>query len=165
MRADKLYLVGFMGAGKSTVGRAVGRRLGWRTDDIDDLIEARERRTVSAIFAQSGEPYFRQVERAVVTDLVPQHEIVIATGGGTFVDPDNRADMLASGAVAWLDLPLLRVIDRVPLDGRRPLASDRVQLEQLYLRRQQAYQLAHVRIDAARPIAEVVEHLLSWIGF
>lgn len=165
MRADKLYLVGFMGAGKSTVGRAVGRRLGWRTDDIDDLIEARERRTVSAIFAQSGEPYFRQVERAVVADLVPQHDIVIATGGGTFVDPDNRAAMLASGAVAWLDLPLLRVIDRVPLDGRRPLASDRVQLEQLYLRRQQAYQLAHVRIDAARPIAEVVEHLLSWIGF
>ena len=165
MRADKLYLVGFMGAGKSTVGRAVGRRLGWRTDDIDDLIEARERRTVSAIFAQSGEPYFRQVERAVVADLVPQHDIVIATGGGTFVDPDNRAAMLASGAVAWLDLPLLRVIDRVPLDGRRPLASDRVQLEQLYLRRQQAYQLAHVRVDAARPIAEVVEHLLSWIGF
>ncbi len=61
MRADKLYLVGFMGAGKSTVARAVGRRLGWRTDDIDDLIEARDRRRVSAIFAQSGEPYFRQL--------------------------------------------------------------------------------------------------------
>ena len=165
MRADKLYLVGFMGAGKSTVGRAVGRRLGWRTDDIDDLIEARERRTVSAIFAQSGEPYFRQAERAVVADLVPQHEVVVATGGGTFIDPDNRAAMLASGAVAWLDLPLPRVIDRVPQDGRRPLAADRTQLEQLYLRRQVAYQLAHVRIDAARPLNEVVEHLLAWIGF
>ncbi len=165
MRADKLYLVGFMGAGKSTVARAVGRRLGWRTDDVDDLIEARERRRVSAIFAQSGEPYFRQVERAVVADLVSQHEVVVATGCGTFVDPDNRTAMLASGAVAWLDLPLARVIERVPQDGRRPLAADRAQLEQLYVRRQPAYQLAHVRIDAARPLTEVVEELLAWIGF
>ena len=165
MRADKLYLVGFMGAGKSTVARAVGRRLGWRTADIDDLIEARERRRVSAIFAQSGEPYFRQVERTVVADLVPQREVVVATGGGTFVDPDNRAAMLASGAVAWLDLPLARVIERVPQDGRRPLASDRAQLEHLYFRRQPAYQLAHVRIDAARPLPEVVEELLAWFGF
>jgi shikimate kinase len=73
--------------------------------------------------------------------------------------------MLADGAVAWLDLPLTRVIDRAPADGRRPLASDRAQLDQLYARRQLAYAQAHVRIDATRPIPEVVEHLLAWIEY
>ncbi len=154
-----------MGAGKSTVARALGRRLGWRAEDIDDLIEARERRSVAAIFAQSGEAHFRQVERQVVADLAGTREVVVATGGGTFVDPDNRATMLAAGAVAWLDLPLAKVIERVPQDGRRPLAADRAQLEQLYMRRQAAYQLAHLRVDATRPLHEVVERLLEWVGY
>jgi len=89
----------------------------------------------------------------------------VATGGGTFAEADNRALMLADGAVAWLDLPLTRVIDRVPADGRRPLAADRAQLDQLYTRRQLAYAHAHVRIDATRPVPEVVERLLAWIEF
>jgi shikimate kinase len=165
VKATSIYLVGFMGAGKSTVARALGRRLGWRAEDIDDLIEARERRSVAAIFAQSGEAHFRQVERQVVADLAGTREVVVATGGGTFVDPDNRATMLAAGAVAWLDLPLAKVIERVPQDGRRPLAADRAQLEQLYMRRQAAYQLAHLRVDATRPLHEVVERLLEWVGY
>ena len=165
MKTDKLYLVGFMGAGKTTVARALGRRIGWRAEDIDHRIEARERRSVSAIFAREGEPYFRQAERAVLQELLPQRNVVISTGGGTFVDPDNRAMMLSDGAVAWLDLPLARVVDRVPVDGRRPLASDRVQMEQLYDRRQAAYILAHTRVDASRPVDEVVERLLEWIGY
>jgi shikimate kinase len=165
VKASSLYLVGFMGAGKSTVARALGRRIGWRAEDIDDLIEARERRSVAAIFAQNGEAYFRQVERQVVADLTGQREVVVATGGGTFVDPDNRAAMLGAGAVAWLDIPLAKVIERVPADGRRPLAADRAQLEQLYHCRLPAYQLAHVRIDATRPLHEVVERLLEWVGY
>ena len=165
MRADKLYLVGFMGAGKTTVARALGRRIGWRVEDIDDRIEARERRTVSAIFAREGESYFRQAERAVLDELIAERNVVIATGGGTFVDPDNRAVMLSDGAVAWLDVPLSRVIERVPVDGRRPLAADRVQMEQLYARRRAAYALAHVRVDAGGPVDEVVERILEWIGY
>lgn len=165
MKTDKLYLVGFMGAGKTTVARALGRRIGWRAEDIDHRIEARERRSVSAIFAREGEPYFRQAERAVLQELLPQRNVVISTGGGTFVDPDNRAMMLSDGAVAWLDIPLARVVDRIPVDGRRPLASDRVQMEQLYDQRQAAYILAHTRVDASRPVDEVVERLLEWIGY
>ena len=165
MTADKIYLVGFMGAGKSTVARVLGRRLGWRAVDIDDLIEARERRSISTIFAQQGEPYFRQVERDVVASLVADRDLVVATGGGTFEDPGTRAMMLASGAVAWLDIPLATVIDRVPPDGRRPLAQDRARLEQLYLRRLPTYELAHTRIDASGPVDDVVERLLSWVGY
>ena len=165
MRADKLYLVGFMGAGKSTVARGLGARIGWRAEDIDQRIEARERRSVATIFAQSGEAYFRQAERQALGELLPMREIVVATGGGTFIEPDNRALMLADGAVAWLDVPLDRVLDRVPADGRRPLASDLTQMQQLYVRRQVVYAEAHVRIDAAGPVADVVEQLLDWIGF
>jgi shikimate kinase len=165
VNADKIYLVGFMGAGKTTVARALGRRLGWRVEDIDERIEARERRSVAAIFAQSGESYFRQQERQTLSDLLPQRQIVIATGGGTFVEPDNRALMLADGAVAWLDVPLSRVFERVPADGRRPLAADRVQMELLYARRRLAYAEAHVRIDGTEPVQDVVARLLEWVGY
>ncbi len=163
MKFDKLYLVGFMGAGKSSVARALGHRLGWRSEDIDERIEARERRSVAAIFAQQGEPVFRQFERQMLSELLPQRNIVVATGGGTFAEADNRALMLADGAVAWLDVPLLELLDRVPADGRRPLAADRAQMEQLFFRRQLAYAQAHVRIDASQPVPAVVERLLERI--
>jgi shikimate kinase len=165
VKADKLYLVGFMGAGKTSVARALGRRMDWRVEDIDHRIEARERQRVADIFAQRGEPYFRTVEREILRELLGERHAVVATGGGTFIDPDNRTAMLSDGAVAWLDVPLERVIERVPADGRRPLAADRVQMEQLYSRRRAAYSQAHVRIDASRPVAEIVERILEWIGF
>ena len=165
MKTDKLYLVGFMGAGKTSVARALGRRIGWRVEDVDHRIEARERRRVADIFAREGEPYFRNVERTILQELLPERHMIVSTGGGTFVDPDNRTTMLADGAVAWLDAPLERVIERVPADGRRPLAADRVQMEQLYTSRRGAYCQAHVRIDASRPVPEIVERLLEWIGY
>ena len=165
MKADKLYLVGFMGAGKTTVARALGKRAGWRVEDIDERIETREHRSVASIFAQQGEPHFRQLERLALGELLPLRHVVVATGGGTFVEADNRALMLADGAVAWLDLPLAQVIERVPADGRRPLASDRAQMEQLYARRRLAYAHAHVRIDATHAVAEIVGRLLEWIDF
>ena len=165
MTTDKIYLVGFLGAGKTTVARALGRVLGWRVDDLDDRIEMRERRTIAGIFAQHGEPYFRQLERQALTELLPERHIIVATGGGTFAEADNRALMLADGCVAWLDAPLERVIERLPADGRRPLAADRAQLTQVYARRQLAYAHAHVRIDATGPVAEVVERLLAWIEY
>ena len=67
MTVDKIFLVGFMAAGKTTVARALAGRLGWRVEDVDQLIEARERRTVADIFARQGEPYFRTVEREICT--------------------------------------------------------------------------------------------------
>jgi shikimate kinase len=105
------------------------------------------------------------VEKQILHELLPARNVVVAAGGGTFVEPENRSLMLADGAVAWLDIPLNCVIQRVPRDGRRPLAADVTQLEQLYVRRGVAYADAHVRIDASRPTAEVVERLLEWIGY
>ena len=165
MKTDKIYLVGFMGAGKTTVARALSARIGWPHEDIDARIEARERRTVAQIFSHAGEPYFRQAERLVLSELLPMRELVIATGGGTFVEPDNRALMLADGTVIWLDLPFDSVIQRVPVDGRRPLAADRAGMERLYIRRRLAYAEAHLRLDASAPVHEIVERSLEWLDY
>ena len=164
MKADKVYLVGFMGAGKSTVARALARRLDWRSVDIDEAIEQRERETVSAIFAKKGEAYFRAVERAVLADQLPSRHLVVATGGGTFVEPQNRAIMCQNGVTVWLDVPLERLIARVPADGRRPLAADRDEFERLFAIRRSAYELAHYRVDAGRSgVQAIVDQLVDWL--
>lgn len=165
MRADKVYLVGFMGAGKSTVAKVLGKRLDFKVEDIDSLIEREERRDIPTIFRQDGEPYFRARERAVLIGLLPARGAVVASGGGTFADPGNRELMLRDGAVVWLDVPLPILLSRVPLDGRRPLASDRLEMEQLYNQRLTAYRQAHYRVDAGRgSVEELVDHIVEWLG-
>jgi shikimate kinase len=164
VKADKVYLVGFMGAGKTTVARALARRLDWQPVDIDELIEARERDTVANLFAKRGEPYFRSVERAVLLEQFNRRHVVVATGGGTFVDPQNRAAINRDGVSVWLDVPLDRLIARVPADGRRPLAADRAEFERLYASRRPAYECAHHRVEAGRGgVDAVVEELVDWL--
>lgn len=164
MAVDKIYLVGFMAAGKSSLAVALARRLDWPVQDIDELIERREHRTIASIFAREGEPYFRQVERLVLHELVPLRHVIVATGGGTFVDPDNRALINADGMSVWLDAPLQELLNRLPADGRRPLAADRDQMERLYDARRTAYEQAHVRLAAANTSVEALaEQLLAQI--
>ena len=105
MRAEKIYLIGFMAAGKSSLARALAERLKWHVEDIDDRIEVREHKTISELFSQRGESYFRMVERAILTEMLPLNHTVIATGGGTFVDPDNQAAINGNGASIWNDVP------------------------------------------------------------
>ena len=165
MKADKVYLVGFMGAGKSTVARALGRRLHWQVEDIDERVEKRERRDVATIFRQEGEPYFRAVERQELIALLSARGTVVATGGGTIVDPVTREMMLRDGAVVWLDAPFATILDRVPLDGRRPLAADRLEMESLYNQRLMAYGQAHLRVDAGRgSVEDLVDQIVDWLG-
>src|SRR4051812_36882957 len=153
-----------MGAGKTSVGRALAKRLDWQFADIDQLIEQREHATVAEIFARHGEPYFRSVERAVLADQVPLRHAVVATGGGTFVDPQNRAMINADGASIWLDAPIEHLIARIPQDGRRPLAADRANFERLFESRRIAYEQAQLRVDAGRPAVELlVDQLVEWL--
>ena len=153
-----------MAAGKSSLAVALARRLDWPVQDIDELIERREHRTIASIFAREGEPYFRQVERLVLHELVPVRHVIVATGGGTFVDPDNRALINADGMSVWLDAPLQELLNRLPADGRRPLAADRDQMERLYDARRTAYEQAHLRLAAANTSVEALaEQLLAQI--
>ena len=154
-----------MAAGKSTVATALGGRLDWRVEDVDARIEARERSAVADIFATRGEAHFRTVERAVLRDLLPLRHAVVATGGGTFADPANRRLINADGASVWLDISLDTVVERLPPDGRRPLAADRTSMEALYRTRRSSYRHAHLRLDADRAAAgELVERILEWLG-
>jgi shikimate kinase len=160
--ADKIYLVGFMAAGKSTVARALAARLGWQVEDVDALIEARERRTIADIFARQGEPYFRSVEREILRLLLPLRHVVVATGGGSFMDPENRAAINMDGVSVWLDVPFEEVIARIPADGRRPLAANRAELERLFAVRRVGYATAHIRVDTAdAPAEEVAERIMD----
>ena len=159
---DKIYLVGFMAAGKSTVARALSARLGWRAEDVDELIEARERRTIADIFAKQGEPYFRAVEREILKLLLPLRHAVVATGGGTFMDAENRAAMnwtvCRSG---WTCRSTCSSpASRPTAAGRSPPTAR--QLERLFAVRQTAYAQAHVRVDAgAAPADEIAEQIVD----
>ena len=154
-----------MAAGKSTVARTLGARIDWRVEDVDARIEERERSTVADVFAMRGEAYFRSAERAVLRDLLRLRHTVVATGGGTFADAANRRLINSDGASVWLDVSFETVVDRIPPDGRRPLAADRTSMEALYRARRSAYRHAHLRLDADRaPVGELVERILEWLG-
>ncbi len=154
-----------MGAGKTTVARALAKRLDWAMEDIDERIERRERRDISTIFRQEGEPYFRAIERDELIALLPQRGTVVATGGGTVIDAGNRELMLRDGAVIWLDAAFSVIVSRVPVDGRRPLAADRIEMERLYNQRLMAYRQAHLRVDAGRgSVEDLVDQIVDWLG-
>src|SRR5262245_66142079 len=87
--------------------------------------------------------------------VAPRH-LVVATGGGTYADAQNRALINADGVSVWLDVPLDRLIARVPADGRRPLAADRASFERLYHLRRASYEQAHIRLDAGRAGVEAL---------
>ncbi|HXG55973.1 MAG TPA: shikimate kinase [Vicinamibacterales bacterium] len=162
---DKLYLVGFMAAGKSTVAKALAARLQWRAEDVDELIEARERRPVADIFASDGETYFRAAERDILRLLLPLRHVVVATGGGTFMDPEIRTAINTDGVSIWLDVPLEELLARIPNDGRRPLAADRAAMERLFDVRIAAYGAARLRVNASGvPPEEVAERILEQLA-
>lgn len=164
MKSDKIYLVGFMGAGKSTVARALAQRLGWSVEDLDELIETHEQRTIAEIFSTEGEAEFRKMERILLQELRPRRHVVVATGGGTFVDSASRALIASDGASVWLDVSFETVGKRLPSDGTRPLATDRSTMHELWRVRRPVYSLAELKLSADRPVIEdLVADIVSWL--
>jgi shikimate kinase len=150
-RTPGVYLVGFMGSGKTTVGRLLADHIGWRFVDLDQEIEDREQRTVAAIFDQGGEAEFRRIEHEMIRKHVRAVEcgkpMVIALGGGTFVQPDNFALLENNGVTVWLDCPLNLIEKRVVLTADRPLARDLNHLRSLYEQRRENYARADFRVE------------------
>lgn len=150
-RTPGLYLVGFMGCGKTTVARLVADELGWGFVDTDADIEAAQQRTIAQIFDEDGEAKFREIETAVIRRRVRMvqtgHPMVVAVGGGAFVQPVNFELLTEHGISVWLDIPLEMVIRRVGVATDRPLARDPQKFEELYLARREAYARADFRIE------------------
>jgi len=149
-RTPGIYLVGFMGSGKSTVGRLLAGRIGWHFVDLDQEIEASERMSVLEIFETRGEAEFRRLERETMRERVRAIECgrptVLSLGGGAIVQPENYALVENNGVTIWLDCPFETVRRRVEPASHRPLARDPVALRQLYEARRESYARADYRI-------------------
>ena len=161
-----LVLVGLMGSGKTTVGRVVAQRLRRELLDSDFMIEAREGRTVRAIFAEDGEDTFRAIETDVLVEaLAAEDRAVIAAAGGVVLRPENRAALRESGArVVWLRADPATLVERVKGGVHRPLLDDdpRGTLERMYAERSDLYREvadAIVMVDN-RSVSEIVEAVL-----
>ena len=139
-----------MGTGKTSVGQAVAAELGMRFVDMDDAIVARAGKPIPRIFAEDGEAAFRALERAVVVDLAASRGIVIATGGGVVLDPDNMADYSRSGIVICLQAAPEVILERVAHDTNRPLlyTDDKLgRIRELLAARQALYDAIPVQIQ------------------
>lgn len=166
----RVFLLGFMGCGKTTVGGLLARRLGWRFVDLDEELERRQGRTIARIFAEQGEPHFRQLERALLEELLARAEeepTVVALGGGTFAQPANCELLRAVGGITiWLECPPDELRRRCRGMTHRPLFRDAASFFELYQQRLPFYQQADFRVDADRPDpAEVVEEILQCVVF
>ena len=143
MSNDNIILTGFMGSGKSTVGRLLAQRLGFAFVDSDDLIEARDGRSVAAIFSEDGEPYFRRLEAEITGELALRRGLVIATGGRLMLDAGNAAALGGTGKVFCLVAASEELLARLESEpGRRPLldvADPLARIRALLQEREAAY--------------------------
>lgn len=159
----KVYLVGFMGSGKTTVGRELAVRIGAPFFDLDELIEAAEKASIREIFATRGEPYFRKRERDILRSTRYLDAAVIATGGGTFTFDENIQFIQSEGMSVYLSAPYALLRARVGTKSvDRPLFTDDVSAHELYANRIRYYRMSDLTIDVREeetPV-EIVERLL-----
>ncbi len=151
-RPRAVFLVGFMGAGKSSVGRALAQRLNWPFEDLDERVQRREGRSIEQIFGESGEAEFRRAEHAALRELLNElgpAPRVVALGGGAFVQNQNATLLARAGApVVFLDAPVEELFRRCQHEAiERPLRRELEQFRQLYQARRPHYMAATMRIE------------------
>ncbi|MDD4932110.1 MAG: shikimate kinase [Methylacidiphilaceae bacterium] len=163
-----LVLVGMMGCGKSLLGRWLGRRSGLPTYDLDRIVSRREHRSISALFEEKGEAYFRQKEAEALRWALSAPAGILSTGGGTFVFEENRRLLLEHGVVFYLEAPIDLLEARLRKSRGRPLlaaaADCRQALQELLERREPFYRLAHVTIPVAQQDREELGERI-WLAY
>jgi len=164
-----LVLVGFMGAGKSSVGPVLGKRLGWQFLDLDSCIEAREGRSVPDLFVQ-GESMFRQAEHRALRWVLEQatsEPTVLALGGGAFVQPENLNLIRSFGAISiFLDAPVEELWKRCCSESKgRPLMQDENQFRQLYASRRSSYMSSSLYVNThAKEIQAIADEIVERVA-
>jgi shikimate kinase len=166
-----VVLIGFMGAGKTTVGRALAKSLLWNFLDLDDVIEQRERKSVAEIFASSGEPAFRRMESAALAALLQDRQagsdLILALGGGAFVQKQNRDALISAGAITvLLEAPVEELRRRCQAEHRvRPLAQQDARFNELFAARRADYALARFTVQtldkSVEQVTAEIERLLQ----
>ena len=166
MKKKNIVLCGFMGSGKSTIGNLLSKKMGMAFIDLDIYIEKKEKKSVSQIFEDSGEEYFRQLEREAVKELAYKKSVVLATGGGTLTFQQN-VDTLrnADNKIVLLDLPVEVVEQRLKGDTKRPLLNrpDKQKvMRELYEKRLPLYRsAADIVVNAANSPLQVCMEIMS----
>lgn len=148
-RIRRIYLLGFMGAGKSSVGECLASRLSYRFVDLDREIELGAGRSIPEIFEARGEPEFRRIESEVLLRTAALDDVVVACGGGTPAAGRNLEVIRRTGVSVWLDAPLDVMLRRCQKGSHRPLLADRGRMETLLAARLPVYRQADLRVDAA----------------
>lgn len=152
MSVRTVFLVGFMGSGKNTVGQALAHQLGWDFIDLDALVESREQRTIPDIFRADGEAAFRRAETDALRHLLQQpipRDSVVALGGGAFAQPANRA-LLRPWPTVFLDAPVEELWQRCQQDSvERPLRQTREQFSELHASRLPSYREATLTVHTS----------------
>ncbi len=162
MKPVRIFLVGFMCSGKSTVGRLLAERLGYTFWDLDQIIEKREGKSIEEIFRTKGEEYFRGLEMNVLEEFLKKEKVVVSTGGGLGANPIAMDRMKPMGLVIWLDIDFETFLERCSHQEGRPLLKrDLEYLKALMEEREKVYKLAHIRLRANRPPNDLVQELLS----
>lgn len=164
----QVYLTGFMGSGKSTIGRRLAAALRWEFVDLDERVEARCALSIQQIFERHGEEWFRQQEHEALVGISTAAPAVVAVGGGAVLREENREVMASRGLTVWLDVPFEVVLQRLA-EGerrRRPLFAGEAEARELFEQRLPAYRRADVRIEIAstetpRAVAAKIERLVS----
>ncbi|HWD91250.1 MAG TPA: shikimate kinase [Verrucomicrobiae bacterium] len=162
---QNIALIGFMGTGKSSVGQLVAAQLHFTFLDTDHVIEARAGKTISEIFAEQGEPAFREMEKKIVAELVTRKKTVISTGGGLPANTDNLASLKTHSLVACLWASPEKIWERVRSQSHRPLLHEPdplVKIRQLLADREPYYRQADVLLNtemrALKDVAQQVIH-------
>jgi shikimate kinase len=165
---DNIYLVGFMGTGKTAVGRELAKRKKWQFVDLDDLIELRQKRRICDIFAKDGEPYFRRLEKSVLKEVARQNNFVVACGGGIVIDPENIKVMRETGIIVCLAATPEVILKRTVGYMHRPLLNvkdPKKQIEVLLKLRAPYYAKADKTIDTTKlTIPEVTKKILKLVS-
>jgi len=159
----KIYLVGFMGAGKTTIGRELATRVDAPFFDLDELVEAAEKMSIKDIFAQQGEPYFRKRERDLLRSTRNLEHGVIATGGETFTFDENIQFIQSEGLSVFLSAPYSLLRSRInDKAGERPMFRDDLATHELYANRIKYYRMSDMTIEIREDEtpSEIVERLL-----
>ena len=159
----KIYVIGFMGAGKTTIGRELAQRIEAPFFDLDDLVEAAEKMSVKDIFAQYGEPYFRKRERDLLRSTRNLERAVIATGGGTFTFDENIQFIQSEGLSVYLSAPYALLRGRIgDKAAERPLFRDDVATHELYTNRLRYYRMSDITLEIREDETpkQIVERLL-----
>ena len=159
----RIYVIGFMGAGKTTIGRELAQRIESPFFDLDELVESAENMSIKDIFAQHGEPYFRKRERDLLRSTRNLENAVIATGGGTFTFDENIQFIQSEGLSVFLSAPYALLRSRIgEKAAERPLFRDDVATHELYNSRLRFYRMADVTIEVREDetTTEIVERLI-----